>query len=145
MDQKLRSSIIGVRLKELFEYTTYRLVMHQEQETVCGRMVTFEMPGGRSCISDRNRFSITWSRWKLVLFQGPRPEMTTDLKLMNHAMLVLGGPSYHQGMLIEMISTDAPDRPGVPGMPPEALPQGPAPGLPDAGPIPANSSGSQQH
>jgi len=145
MDQKLRSSIIGVRLKELFEYTTYRLVMHQEQETVCGRMVTFEMPGGRILHIGPKSVLDNMVSMEMVLFQGPRPEMTTDLKLMNHAMLVLGGPSYHQGMLIEMISTDAPDRPGVPGMPPEALPQGPAPGLPDAGPIPANSSGSQQH
>jgi hypothetical protein len=82
---------------------------------------------------------------EIVLFQGTRPEMTTDLKLMNHAMLVVGGPSYQQGMLIEMISTDAPDRPAELGMPREAMPQLPGPAMPDAGPIPADSSASPQH
>jgi len=145
MDVKLRSSIVGVRLKELFEYTTYRLVMHQEQETVCGRMVTFEMPGGRILHIGPNSVLDNMISMEIVLFQGTHPEMTTDLKLMNHAMLVVGGPSYEQGMLIEMISTDAPDRPAVRGMPPEALPQLPGPGMPDAGPIPADSSASPQH
>ena len=145
MDKKLDKSIIGERLRELFEYTTYRLVLHQEKETECGEMVTFEMPGGRILHIGPSSVLDNMVSMEVVLFQGPRPEMTTDLKIMNHAMLVVGGPSYQQGMLIEMISTDAPDRPAMPGLPPEALPQGPAPGPPFAGPIPADSRASPQH
>jgi hypothetical protein len=135
MDSKLSGTIIGIRLKELFEYTTYRLVMHQVRQTICGRMVTFEMPGGRILHIGPNAVLDNMIAMELVLFEGTRPEMTTDLKLMNHALLVIGGPRYQQGMLIEMISTDAPDRTG----PREAIPSVPA------GPIPANSSGSPQH
>jgi hypothetical protein len=142
MDARLASSAIGSRLKALFEYTTYRLVLHQEQQTVCGRMIVFEMPGGRILhIAPRSVLDNMISM-ELVLFEGTRPFMITDLKLPNHAVLVLGGPHYQQGMLIMMISPDAPDRPGAHGLPPEAMPPPP---LPDAGPIPADSRSSPQH
>ena len=160
MDAPLASSPIGNRLKALFEYTTYRLVMHQQQQTLCGRMVAFEMPGGRILHIAPLSVSDNMISMEIVLFEGTRPLMTTDLKLMNHAVLVVGGPRYQQGMLITMISTDAPDRPGLrralpegmrpPRSAPEAMPPPPlgtappleptAPPLPDLGPIPANSA-----
>jgi hypothetical protein len=144
MDAQLSSSVIGSRLKALFEYTTYRLVMHQQQQTRCGQMVAFEMPGGRILhIAPRSVLDNMISM-ELVLFEGTRPLMTTDLKLMNHAVLVVGGPRYQQGMLITMISTDAADRPGPHGPPPEAMPPSSLPPLPGAGPIPADSSSSPQ-
>jgi hypothetical protein len=81
---------------------------------------------------------------EIVLFEGARPFMTTDLKLMNHAVLVVGGPHYQEGMLITMISTDAPDRPAVHGVAPETIPPPAAPASPDAGAIPAKSPSSPQ-
>lgn len=139
MDAALSSSVIGSRLKALFEYTTYRLVMHQQQQTVCGRMVTFEMPGGRILHIAPNSVIDNMISMELVLFEGTRPLMTTDLKLMNHAVLIVGGPRYHEGMLITMISTDASDRRSPRAQPPDAIPS-PAAG---AGPIPANSASPQ--
>ena len=144
MDAQLASSVIGSRLKELFEYTTYRLVLHQERQTQCGRMVTFEMPGGRILHIAPSSYLDNMISMEIVLFEGTRPLMTTDLKLMNHAVLVVGGPRYQQGMLITMISTDAPDRRGERSVAPEAMPQPPLPSLPSAGPIPADSH-SPQH
>jgi hypothetical protein len=146
MDAQLASSVIGSRFKALFEYTTYRLVMHQQQQTLCGRMVAFAMPGGRILhIAPRSVLDNMISM-EIVLFEGTRPLMTTDLKLMNHAVLVVGGPRYRQGMLITMISTDAVDRPGPHGPPPEAMPPPPSlPPLPGAGPLPADSPSSPQH
>jgi len=107
MDNKLSSSPIGKRLKAIFEYTTYRLVMHQEQQTLCGRKITFETPGGR--ILNIAPLSVVGNMisMELVFFEGTRPVMTTELRLINHAVLVLGGPRYQQRMLITMISTDA--------------------------------------
>jgi hypothetical protein len=145
MDAQLASTVIGSRLKALFEYTTYRLVLHQEQVTVCGRMVNFEMPGGRILHIAPHSFLDNMISMELVLFEGTRPLMTTDLKLMNHAVLVVGGPRYHQGMLITMISTDAPERPGPRDVPPEAISRPPLPPMPGAGPIPAGSPSSPQH
>jgi hypothetical protein len=144
MDAQLASSVIGSRLRALFQYTTYRLVMHQQQQILCGRMVAFEMPGGRILhIAPRSVLDNMISM-EIVLFEGTRPLMTTDLKLMNHAVLVVGGPRYRQGMLITMISTDAVDRPGPHG-PPEAMPPPSLPPLPGPGPLPADSPSSPQH
>ena len=128
-----------------FEYTTYRLVMHQERLTSCGRMVVFEMPGGRILHIAPSSVLDNMISMEIVLFEGTRPLMTTDLKLMNHAMLVVGGPRYQQGMLITMISTDAPERPGPRDVPPEAIAPPPLPPMPSAGPIPAGSPSSPQH
>ena len=148
MDAQLASSGIGDRLKALFEYTTYRLVLHQELQTVCGRNVTFEMPGGRILhIAPRSVVNNMISM-ELVLFEGTRPLMTTDLKLINHAVLMVGGPRYQQGMLITIItmgSTDSPDRPSGHRVPPEAMRPPPPPGLSGAGPIPADTASPPQH
>jgi hypothetical protein len=145
MDNKLSSSPIGKRLKQLFEYTTYRLVMHQEQQTLCGRKITFETPGGRILNIAPLSVVDNMISMELVFFEGTRPVMTTELRLINHAVLVLGGPRYQQGMLITMISTDAADSPSIHRGPPEPLPLQPPPGLPDIAPIPADASPPPQH
>ena len=145
MDSKLSSSPIGKRLKQLFEYTTYRLVMHQEQQTICGRKITFETPGGRILNIAPLSVVDNMISMELVFFEGTRPVMTTELRLINHAVLVLGGPRYQQGMLITMISTEAADSPSIHRGPPEALPLQPPPGLPDVAPIPADASPPPQH
>jgi hypothetical protein len=143
MDDKLSSSVIGKRLKALFEYTTYRLVMHQEKQTVCGRKITFETPGGRILNIAPLSVVDNMISMELVFFEGTRPLMTTDLRLINHAVLVLGGPRYLQGMLITMISTDAADSPSIHRGPPEALPS--PSGFPGVAPIPADTAPLPQH
>jgi hypothetical protein len=139
MDAQLASSVIGDRLKALFEYSTYQLVQHQEQDTRCGRMVAFEMPGGRILHIVPRSVLDNMISMELVLFEGTRPLMTTDLKLMNHAVLVVGGPRYHQGMLITMISTDAPDLHGAHGDPRATIPLPPAAAPPDTATIPTDA------
>jgi hypothetical protein len=37
---------------------------------------------------------------EIVLFDGTRPMMTTDLKLKNNGTLIVGGPRYETGMMI---------------------------------------------
>lgn len=144
MDAQLSSSVIGRHLKDLFEYTTYRLVMQQKRHTRYGRMVVFEMPGGRILHIAPSSVLDNMISMEIVLFEGTRPLMTTDVRLMNHAVLVVAGARYQQGMLITMISIDAPDRPGTHGV--EAMPPPPPmPSLPDVGAIPADSTSSPQH
>ncbi len=144
MDAQLASTVIGNRLKTLFEYSTYQLVQHQEQETHCGRMVAFQIPGGRILHIVPRSVVDNMISMELVLFEGTRPLMTTDLKLMNHAVLIVGGPRYHQGMLITMISTDAPDtHPDPHRRSHRAAPQSPS--APDANTIPAESPSSPQN
>jgi hypothetical protein len=75
----------------------------------------------------------------LVVFDGARPVMTTDLKLMNHGILIVGGPRYQQGMLLTIIATDTNDAPAeaphdVSPPPPPLAPPSLAPAIPATAP-----------
>jgi hypothetical protein len=110
-----------------FSYSTYRLVNSEDKRTSCGKMVAFALPGGRILHVAPRRIDGDMIAMELVLFQGDRPEMSTDLKLPNHAFLILGGPRYEQGMLIVFIRADAPSASGppqiqIPTMPVEGAP-----------------------
>jgi hypothetical protein len=109
-DPRLQPAIVE-RLKSLFDFTTYHLVLREEHLTKCGRMIAFSLPGGRLLHVAPQSFGGGMIAMELVLFDGARPVMTTDLKLMNHGVLIIGGPHYQQGMLITIISTDTRDVP----------------------------------
>jgi hypothetical protein len=103
-----RLSSMGPRLQALFSYTTYRLVSHQDGQTHIGTQVSFALPGGRILHVEPHEVDGDMIAMELVLFQGERPLMTTDLKLRNHGILIVGGPRYEQGMLIISIGADCP-------------------------------------
>jgi hypothetical protein len=109
IDSRLQKRM-GRRLQALFSYTTYRLVSHQDGQTECGKMIVFTLPGGRILHVQPRAVDHGMIAMELLLFQGPRPLMSTDLKLKNNGMLIVGGPRYQQGMLIISIaaSTEAP-------------------------------------
>ena len=71
-----------------------------------GGTLAFDLPGGRILHVEPSGIDGDMISMELVLFQGPRPVMTTDLKLRNHGVLILGGPRYEQGMLIVEIGAD---------------------------------------
>jgi hypothetical protein len=108
VDPRLQS--MGPRLQALFSYSTYRLVSDQAGQTQCGKMIAFQLPGGRILHVQPRAVDGDMIAMEIVLFQGPRPLMTTDLKLKNNGILIVGGPRYEQGMLIISIgaSTSAP-------------------------------------
>ncbi len=112
-----RLATIGPRLKAMFDYTTYRLVSRQVSKTVCGRIVTFNLPGGRILHVAPHKVEDQMIVMELMLFEGPRPTMSTDLKLMNHGMLFIGGRHYEQGMLIISIAAETADQPQAPAAP----------------------------
>ncbi len=97
---------MGPRLQSLFSYTTYHLVSHQEQQTPMGTLLSFNLPGGRILHVEPHAIEGDMIAMELILFQGERPVMTTDLKLRNHGVLIVGGPRYEQGMLIISIGAD---------------------------------------
>jgi hypothetical protein len=109
---------MGLRLQSLFNYTTYRLISHQVTRTECGRTAAFTLPGGWIVHVEPNAVRDDMIAMELILFQGARPMMTTDVRLRNHGMLIVGGPHYEQGMLIIPIGADAPEL---------AMPSGPIP------------------
>jgi hypothetical protein len=101
-----RLAAMGPRLQSLFNYSTYRLISHQDGQTPMGTLLVFNLPGGRILNIQPHHAEGDMIDMELVLFQGERPLMTTDLKLRNHGVLIVGGPRYEQGMLIISIGAD---------------------------------------
>jgi len=125
IDQRLLP--MGGRLESLFRYTTYRLISHQVGRTECGRTAAFTLPGGWIVHVEPSAVSDDMIAMELMLFQGARPMMTTDVRMRNHGMLIIGGPHYQQGMLIIPIGADAPEL----AMPSGAIPVSPEGSMPE--------------
>jgi hypothetical protein len=129
---------MGLRLESLFRYTTYRLISHQVGRTECGRTAAFTLPGGWIVHVEPSAVRDDMIAMELMLFQGARPMMTTDVRMRNHGMLIIGGPHYQQGMLIIPIGADAPELAmpsgSIPVSPEGTMPEMTAPGAaaPDA-------------
>jgi hypothetical protein len=113
---------MGGRLESLFRYTTYRLISHQVGRTECGGTAAFTLPGGWIVHVEPSAVHDDMIAMELMLFQGARPMMTTDVRMRNHGMLIIGGPHYQQGMLIIPIGADAPEL---------SIPSGPIPVSPE--------------
>lgn len=94
-------------LTELFRYSTYRLVSHQEGKAKYGDKISFELPGGAILNVEPRGVDGDMIAMELILFEGPRHVMTTDLKLNNGGILMIGGPHYDDGMLIISIGADS--------------------------------------
>jgi hypothetical protein len=96
------------RLIRLFHFSTYHLVQHRESHTGFGQTAIFELPGGRILHIEPMGMDGGMIRMEVMLFQGEEPMMTTDLKIMNHGIFMVGGPRYERGTLIISIETEAP-------------------------------------
>ena len=118
------------RLHSLFSYSTYHLINHQEQQTPMGTLILFNLPGGRILHVQPRGMDGDMIAMELILFQGEQPLMTTDLKMRNHGLLMVGGPRYEQGELILTIGADCrcprprtADASAMPGQAPVGTPQ----------------------
>ncbi len=101
---------MGHRLQKMFHYSTYHLVSEESRRTEMGKMVEFSMPGGRILHIEPRSVEGDMIAMEVLLFQGEKPMLTTDLKLPNKGRLIVGGPRYEQGALIISIGANmAPD------------------------------------
>src|SRR5260370_5768982 len=116
------------KLQGLFSFTTYSLVNSQEGDTECGKMIAFTIPGGKILHVQPRAVDGDMIAMEIVLFDGTRPMMTTDLKLKNGGTLIVSGPRYEQGMMFISIAPTtrprqlAPADPPNPPQPPQYLP-----------------------
>ncbi len=95
-----RLAPMGAKLRGLFGFSTYSLIGHNEGQTDCGKMIAFTLPGGKILHVQPRAVDGDMIAMEIVLFDGTRPMMTTDLKLKNNGTLIVGGPRYEQGMMI---------------------------------------------
>src|SRR5229473_8225588 len=98
-----RLAPLGRKLQGLFSYTTYSLVSHQDGITECGKMIAFMLPGGKILHIQPRAVDGDMIAMEIVLFDGTRPMMTTDLKLKDKGTLIIGGPHYEQGIMFMSI------------------------------------------
>ena len=63
-------------------------------------MIAFTLPGGKTLHVQPRAIDGDMIAMEIVLFDGTRPMMTTDLKLRNNGTLIVGGPRYERGMMI---------------------------------------------
>ncbi|SRR5579885_132818 len=102
---------MGTRLRKLFHYTTYHLVSTESRRTEMGKVIEFSMPGGRILHIQPREIDGNMIAMEVLLFDGEKPLLTTDLKLPNKGRLIVGGPHYEQGALIISIAANmAPDQ-----------------------------------
>jgi hypothetical protein len=97
---------MGPQLRKMFPYTTYELVSEQNGRTETGKMIEFTMPGGRILHIEPQSVDQNMIAMEVLLFQGEKPMLTTDLKLPNNGNLIVGGPHYEQGALIITIGAN---------------------------------------
>ena len=97
---------MGPRLHKMFRYTTYQLVSEQNGRIEMGKMIEFTMPGGRILHIEPHSIDGNMIAMEVLLFQGEKPMLTTDLKLPDKGNLIVGGPHYEQGELIITIGAN---------------------------------------
>jgi hypothetical protein len=117
-----RLTPISRQLKQMFNYSTFQLVSHEERHASLGHTVDFTLPGGRFMHVDPRACDENRVELSVVLFQGERPTMTTDLKMRNGALLLLAGPRYEQGMLIVSMFVRALRKGTLPVIPSPVIP-----------------------
>src|SRR5262249_8418562 len=97
---------MGPQSRKMFNYTSYELVSEQNGRTEMGKMIEFTMPGGRILHIEPQSVDRNMIAMEVLLFQGEKPMLTTDLKLPNNGNLIVGGPHYEQGALIITIGAN---------------------------------------
>jgi hypothetical protein len=105
MDPELKKMPWTKILRSLFAYQSYHMDKRVTQKTVCGRMLTFNLPGG--LILHVAPMKIDGHRIDVIIdmFDAERPRMMNmHARLENRATLILGGPHYPPGMMIVMVN-----------------------------------------
>lgn len=111
MDATLASSPVGRSLKSIFDYSTYHLLKRDEEHTIFGQAVAFNLPGGRILHVAPMALEGNMIAMELVLFEGAHLIMRTQLKLLNHGALILVGPRSPRQTYITTIATETSERP----------------------------------
>ncbi|MGA2412074.1 MAG: hypothetical protein ABSG46_17030 [Candidatus Binataceae bacterium] len=117
MDPQLKKMPFSRILPPMLAYLSYHMDSRQKQRTVCGRMLSFNLPGG--IILHVAPVKIDGQRIDLIIdmFDADRPRMVNMHALLeNRATLILGGPHYAPGMMIVMLNV------GIVGALPPAIP-----------------------
>ena len=82
------------RLLKVFDYTSYVLLRHEHASIGCGQAVAFNLPRGRILHVDPIAIEGNMIAMELVLFEGVRSVMRTDIKIIKAGEIMIVGPRF---------------------------------------------------
>ena len=96
------------QLRDLFRYTSYRLVKEEDRHCAFGRPNNFEIPGGRYLEVLPVQFREDRLKLRVLLIEGTSPPpLDTDFTVPNRGNIWVGGPRNHDGVLLISIGAEA--------------------------------------
>jgi hypothetical protein len=98
VDQRLGQ--IKQQLHTLFRYSSYRLVKEESRQTRWGDQASFNIPGGRYLQVIPKGFRDNCVSMRVMLIEGDRPMVDTQLILRNGGVFFVGGRRHQEGVLI---------------------------------------------
>ena len=98
VDQRLGQ--IKQQLNNLFRYSSYRLVKEESRRTRWGDRASFNIPGGRYLQVIPKSYRDNRVSMRVVLIEGDRPMVDTELILRNGGVFFMGGRRHQEGVLI---------------------------------------------
>lgn len=91
-------------LQSMFNYTSYRLLSSESLTLNKGQSGTVSLPGGRQLKITPHRIRGKRADIALQMIKQKRTVFQTQVQLLNHGSLFVGGPKYKNGNLIFKIS-----------------------------------------
>jgi hypothetical protein len=94
---------LAPKLKQMFKYTTYRL-LDRQKKAVGDDPVDFPLPGGRVLKASHAPSKDGKIRLAVQVIDGAKNLLTTTLAMNKGGMVLLGGPAHQDGVLILVLS-----------------------------------------
>jgi len=104
VDPQLRRHVD--ELQSMFNYTSYRLLGRESLNLRKGESGTVSLPGDRRLKITPHRIRGDRAEIALQMMKKNRSVFQTQIQLLNHGSLFVGGPKYKNGNLIFKISGD---------------------------------------
>ncbi len=100
--EHIRSELKPLRFKN------YRMLGQESRDLTGGDQCGIELPGGRYLHITTKENTAEYLRMNILLNEGNRPIINTDVKLDHDSVVVLGGPKDERGTLLITIGTETP-------------------------------------
>ena len=91
-------------LQSMFNYTSYRLLSSESLNLKAGQSGTVSLPGNRRLKITPHKIRGKRADIALQMMKNKRTVFQTQIQLLNHGSLFVGGPKYQDGNLIFKIS-----------------------------------------
>jgi hypothetical protein len=91
-------------LQSMFNYTSYRLLGSESLNLKAGQSGTVSLPGSRRLKIIPQNIRGSRADIALTMMKNRRTVFQTQIQLLNHGSLFVGGPTYKDGNLIFKIS-----------------------------------------